>query len=369
MLYQEHIENIASVRENCCHMMQRGRVSVDELLFALIPSHHRKTEMMDRQLQVAKRLHFNWKSWLQNGLLIIAVGFVFTLIASRWSELRSYHWQLNIGWLLLSMLIMVGAWLVEVGVWRALVQMLGGEHFPYSSALRIWFLTLLVRYVPGNVWQPVSVALHGQKRGLRPEAMLASVALYQVVSVLAAIPIAVIYLVQYKLTGAPWGDSTLLTWLILASLLIPLLLLLANPAWLTSLANWGLRLIKRPPLTMKLTRMGLLGCIAATVGSWLLWGGAFAALVPGVLAWDSLGIGDYPLLPGLIYAYPLAHAVGMASLLTPTGIGVREGVFTWLATPILGSSAALVAVLAMRLWTTLAEMLMASFVYVGMRDE
>ena len=324
---------------------------------------------MDRQLQVGKRANFNWKRWLQNGLLVVAAAFVLAVIGSRWSELRAYHWQLNPGWLALSMLIMAAAWLVEVGVWRALVQMLGGDALPYRSALRIWFLTLLVRYVPGNVWQPVSVALHGEKRGLRAEAMLASVAMYQAVSVLAALPICAIYVLQHRVTGAPFTNSQSLVGLLLVCLLIPLALLLANPNWLTSLCNWGLRLLKRPPLQMLLTRRGLLGCIAATVASWLLWGGAFAALVPGVLAPESLNVGAYPLLPGLLYAYPIAHAAGMASLLTPTGLGVREGVFTWLATPILGSSAALVAVLAMRLWTTLAEVLMALLAYVGLRDD
>ena len=216
---------------------------------------------------------------------------------------------------------------------------------------------------------PQRVYLHGEKRGLRAEVMLASVAMYQEVSVLAALPICAIYVLQHRVTGAPFTDSQSLVGLLLVCLLIPLALLLANPNWLTSLCNWGLRLLKRPPLQMLLTRRGLLGCIAATVASWLLWGGAFATLVPGVLAPESLNVGAYPLLPGLLYAYPIAHAAGMASLLTPTGLGVREGVFTWLATPILGSSAALVAVLAMRLWTTLAEVLMALLAYVGLRDD
>lgn len=323
---------------------------------------------MTRQLLAEKRVRFNWKMWLQQGLLLLALGFVLVLLWTRWSELSSYQWQLNPGWLALSMLTMVAAWLLEVAVWRALVQMLGAGDLRYLAALRIWFLTLLVRYVPGNVWQPLSVALHGNRQGLRAEAMVASVAIYQAVSVLAALPIAAIYLLQHQITGAPFADSQMTIGVLLASLLLPLLLLLANPTWLTRLCNWGLRLIKRPPLTMFLTRKGLLGCIGATVISWLLWGCAFAALVPGVLAIESLPQTNFPLLPGLIYAYPLAHAAGMASLLTPTGIGVREGVFTFLATPILGSSAALVAVLAMRLWTTLAELLMALLVYVTMRD-
>ena len=183
---------------------------------------------MDRQLQVGKRANFNWKRWLQNGLLAVAAAFVLAVIGSRWSELRAYHWQLNFGWLALSMLIMAAAWLVEVGVWRALVQMLGGDALPYRSALRIWFLTLLVRYVPGNVWQPVSVALHGEKRGLRAEAMLASVAMYQAVSVLAALPICAVYVLQHRVTGAPFTNSQSLVGLLLGCLLIPLALLLVR---------------------------------------------------------------------------------------------------------------------------------------------
>ena len=148
---------------------------------------------MDRQLLTKRQVRFQWKSWLQNGLLVIAGGFVAALIYSRWNELRNYHWQLNPAWLTFSLLIMVAAWGIEVAIWRQLVQMLSGNRFDYRHALRIWFLTMLVRYVPGNVWQPLSVALHGQRHGLRPEAMVASVAMYQAVSILAALPISALY--------------------------------------------------------------------------------------------------------------------------------------------------------------------------------
>ena len=323
---------------------------------------------MDRQLLIKRQMHFQWKTWLQNGLLLVAAGFVAALIYSRWNELRSYEWQLRPTWLAFSLLIILCAWSVEVAVWRHLVQMLSGKPFFYRHALRIWFLTMLVRYVPGNVWQPLSVALHGQRHGVRSEAMVASVAMYQAVSVLAALPITAIYVAQYAITGAPVTYSPQLVWLLIVALLVPLFFLLLNPNWLTILANWGLRLLKRPPLEMQLTRRGLLLCVGGTVGSWLLWGAAFATMIPGVLALDSLPLSNFPLLPGLIYLYPIAHAAGMASLLTPTGLGVREGVFTVLAAPLLGSSAALIAVLAMRLWTTLAEVLMAGLVYLGMAD-
>lgn len=110
-----------------------------------------------------------------------AVAFVLAVIGSRWSELRAYHYRLNPGWLALSMLIMAAAWLVEVGVWRALVQMLGGDALPYRSATAHLASDFVGALCAGQCLAAGERALHGEKRGLRAEAMLASVAMYQAV--------------------------------------------------------------------------------------------------------------------------------------------------------------------------------------------
>ena len=119
-------------------------------------------------------------------------------------------------------------------------------------------MTALVRYIPGNVWQPLSLTLYGQQRQIRPEITLASIVLYQVVTLLAVAPLAACY---FEVTGN-WGFFTNLigaagVWLIWA-VLLPVLLFLAKPGWLLAILNWLLGKLGRSAIAAQLTTPALL---------------------------------------------------------------------------------------------------------------
>jgi uncharacterized membrane protein YbhN (UPF0104 family) len=90
---------------------------------------------------------------------------------------------------------------------------------------------------------------------------------------------------------------------------------------------------------------------------WLLWGAAFAALAFAVTAFapDEMRA----LLPHLVAAYSVAYTIGFLSIVTPSGLGVREGAFYLILAPVMGGGVVTVTALAMRLWTTLGELVAA----------
>ena len=95
-----------------------------------------------------------WWRTIQPLFLNVALLFIVLLLRSQWAELSRHSWRTAPGWLLLSGLLMLGGWCVEVWLWRFALARLGG-HLRYAEALRIWFASILVRYIPGNVWQPL----------------------------------------------------------------------------------------------------------------------------------------------------------------------------------------------------------------------
>lgn len=305
-----------------------------------------------------------WRRWfdrLQPLFLLLAILFIAALLRSQWATLRSYEWHLSPGWLALSALFMLASWAVEVYIWYLLIHLLG-SHLPYGAAMRMWFLTALVRYIPGNVWQPLSLTLYGQQRQIRPEIILASIVLYQVIILLAVAPIAAFY---FQVTGN-WGFFTTLIgasaeWLIWASLL-PVLLFLAKPGLLLALLNWLLGKIGRLAIAARLTTLALLWLIALAAFDWLLWGASFATI--------ALALGHLTTLPlplflfHLIAVYPIANAIGFLSMLTPSGLGVREGAFYLLLAPVVGGGLITVAALAMRVWNIIGEVIMALICFV-----
>lgn len=295
--------------------------------------------------------------WLQPLFLCLAALAIAWFLRSHWAALRAYPWQIDAGWLAASALLLLLSWALEVAIWRHLLRLVGGG-LSYAQALRIWFLSAVVRYIPGNIWQPLSMTLYCRRYGVAPEATLTSIAFYQALILLAAAPMAAAYLlwaghnslVAQGLAAIPPA----LAWL----LLLPAALFLLRPQALTAAMNWALVRLGRAPLHARLTSPALLALILAAILDWLLWGATFAALVFGVAAVDS-GAERAALAPLLIISYPIAYAAGFLSLITPSGFGVREGAFYLLLVPRLDGAVVTVVALAMRVWTTLGELLLA----------
>ncbi len=293
---------------------------------------------------------------LQPLFLALALIFIVLLLRSQWQELSQYHWQINPLWLVASAGFLLAAWSLEIQIWRQLLAVVGAS-LPYWPAVRVWFLSAVVRYVPGNIWQPLSMTLQCRRRGIVPAATLTSVAFYQILVLLAVTPIAALY---FGVSG-DWGLLTDLLqawtpWLVAAGLL-PVLLFVARPSWLIELVNWLLAKFHRPPLAAGLTRSSAVWLLLLAVLDWLLWGACFACLTFALQAYSPGQM--LQLAPHLIAVYAVAYAIGLVSLITPSGLGVREGAFYLLLAPLLGGAAVTVAALAMRLWTTLGELIVA----------
>lgn len=288
--------------------------------------------------------------------MLLALVFIALLLQSQWQELKTYAWQIAPLWLMLSVGWLVAAWAVEVAIWRRLLRTVGGQ-LSYWSALRIWFLSAIVRYIPGNIWQPLSITLLAQQRGVQPEATLTSIVLYQAIITLAVAPIAAIY---FAVTGN-WGVLTdmmrTVAPFVIAVGLTPLVVFIAQPAWLIAFINWGLQRLGRSRLPYGLTRAELLYALVLAASDWLLWGAAFASLAFGIHAYPPADM--WTLAWRLIAIYPVAYVIGFLSVITPSGLGVREGALYLLLAPVIGGATITLLALAMRVWTTLGEVIAA----------
>ncbi len=293
---------------------------------------------------------------MQPIFVLLALLFMALLLRSQWEELQTHQWQLNPPWLVASAGFLVAAWAVEIVVWLRLLRTVGGR-LGYWPGARIWFLSAIVRYIPGNVWQPLSMTLLCQRRGVKPEATVTSILLYQVIILLAVTPIAALYF-------GVWGNWGMLTdllggagpWLIGVGL-APLAAFLVRPALLVDAVNWVLRRFGRSPLETGFARSELVTVLALAAADWVIWGASFCALAFGVNSYTAPEM--LALAPHLIATYSIAYAIGLVSLITPSGLGVREGAFYLLLAPLMGGGTVTVVALAMRIWTMLGEAIAA----------
>jgi len=305
-----------------------------------------------------------WWRFMQPFFFILALVFIGLLLRSQWSELRGHAWQLDLRWLALSGLWMLAGWAVEVWLWRAALARLGG-WLSYADALRIWFASILVRYIPGNVWRPLGMTVLARRQGVRVESTVGSIALYQTINLLSVLPIAGVYLLTVGDLGLldPWlGRAT--GWLVgVAALGVALFLL--RPGWLLALLDWALDRAGRAPLDAELTSGQLFRLLLVAILAWLCWGSSFAAITFGLSVYTTDAMGAA--LPHLLAAFPIAYAVGYISFVTPSGLAVREGALYLLLAPILGGGPTTVAALAIRLWQVILEVAAAGGVGLWMK--
>ena len=310
--------------------------------------------------QLSGDLAARWVRLLKPVFLLLALGFVALLLASQWEDLKAQPWRLHGGWLTAAILGQLVTWAAEIGFWRLFLRLLDGSldgRLSFWAATRIWFLSAIVRYIPGNIWQPLGMTVMCRQHGIRAEATLISVILIQVITLLGVLPLAAVYLLLTGnlglLSAGMTGTAPWLAGLALGCVLIFLL----RPGWLFGLLNWLLVKVGRPALPITFSSARLLGLLLMGMGIWILWGLTFAAVTFGVVALPPAQMRAD--LLHLVAAYPMGYAMGYLSFITPSGLGVREGaLFFWLE-PVIGGGVATLAALAMRLLTTAGEVVLA----------
>jgi glycosyltransferase 2 family protein len=272
-------------------------------------------------------------------LAVVAVFFAVTL-AARWREVISLKWQPRPGVFALACVLLAVSYALVACVWGFALRRAAGT--PVRAGARIWFLSNLARYVPGNVWSFVGAVELARREGVARPVTLAVMAYTQVLSVgvalLAGLPV---LLAEWARLGRPalLGAVAVAVVAGVAAAFRRQLLALAR----RRLPGPGGADLVPAPGTIALLVIGY-------AAYWAVTGLAFAALVASAY---RLSPGDVPLV---VAAYAAAYAVGFLSLLTPAGLGVREGVLVVALSPVLPAGPALVVALVSRVWMMVAEL-------------
>ncbi len=287
------------------------------------------------------RRGLRWRSLISALALLLGIGFIAALLRAQWSALRTYSWHLSPGWFLLGFPPLALSWALEIGLWRICLRSLGGR-LTYRQAGMIWFLSNFVRYIPGNIWQFIGMAALAAEEDVPAEATLTSVVVHQALSATSVVTLATAYFA--------WaGHAEALRLAIPLVVAIGVLFVVVRPRWMEWGLNLVLRFLRRPPLRVTLTTRQMAWMIVGYWVAWILAGLGFAAVVRALtpLPWA--------LAPHLTMAFVIAYFIGYISLLTPSGLGVREGAMVWLLGGFLAAPIPMVASLVGRIWLTLGE--------------
>jgi glycosyltransferase 2 family protein len=289
--------------------------------------------------------------WLTAVVLAVVAGFFVATLAARWNDVISLKWRLDPGLFAAATVLLALSYGLVAWLWGLALGRYAGTR--PSAGARIWFLSNLARYVPGNIWSYVGAVELARREGVARRVTLAVMALTQVLSVGVAVAAGLPVLLAER---ARLGRPALLGAVVVA-LLAGLAVLFRGR--LLELARR--RMPGFDPAELTPSAGTVVWLVAGYAAYWAVTGLAFAALVAAL---HPLAAGDVPLV---MAAYAAAYAAGFLALLTPAGLGVREGVLVVALAPVLPAGPALVVALVSRVWMMLVELAGAAVAHLVAR--
>ena len=299
-------------------------------------------------MAVTRRNLFRIAQWVFAAAVLF---FAARSLVGQWDKVgsRLSHIQFQWTWIAAATTLVLLSYVLLIEGWRR-VLVAWDSHLPFGDASRIWFLSNLGKYVPGNIWSLTAMGVMARRRGLSGIAAAGSSIIMQTVSL--ATGTGIVLVTSAKLLGQPL--------LVGVSVALLAILLFTAPRFLPPLVTWMAGLIGREasPPTIPATSIWT-AAVTSTV-SWVLYGVAFQFFVRGVLGTASGETASY------MAVYTAAYILGFISPIAPAGLGVREFTLAAFMTQ-LGlaneADAAFVA-LAARLWLTVVE-LVPSGLYIA----
>ena len=280
------------------------------------------------------------KKALRWGFLAVALGLLAWAVVKEWDAvtdaLRSLTWQT---------VVLAGlAATIALGVnglsWRA-VMVSVGLVTSVPSALRVFLLSQVGKYVPGSVWPVLAQAEFARDHGVsRARAMTGSI----VAMVVGVVTAAIVGVVGIALTVP---DAVAKYWWILP-VAVALVTTLTPPV-LRRLVALAFRLTKRTEEPAHVSGGALLVSAAWSVLMWLLLGLQAYLLLREIAPGPK---SNYVIATG---AFALAWLVGFLVVIAPAGAGAREAALVVLLGSVATGPQALSLALVSRFLMTAAD--------------
>ncbi len=268
-------------------------------------------------------------------LSLVALGFVVHWLLkvdlNTWRSLRSANF-----WLLGLSLVIFQAWFSLRFLGWEWISTRYGLHDARGSNARMWTLSELLRYIPGNVWSFAARYRGARDRGVSRSGAVAAIVFEATFLFAGAAVVAVIF----------WRPNWWWLWAVCIVLLLYLL-----PAILGRVARWrGWETISiRPSTALKF--------LSLYVAVWAVYGFAQAVMLQAI---PGLGLPNILMLAG---ANVTAWLIGYVSIIAPTGLGVREVALVGLLPTLTAEVASFAAVLT-RLWLIISELVFLGIVFL-----
>jgi len=270
-------------------------------------------------------------------LLTIAV-----IIYQNWSYLVTFHWQVNYASASLSFLLCIATWLFYGLNWGVMTRRLGSGLTLYES-MRLYFVSSVATFIPGRVWYIASRIYLYDREGVKKAVTSLALIMEVVILVLSATTVFAIATLWSPL------PQYVGNWSFLLLLIIPMIVVLAYPSFLTAVVNFFLTKLGRERISLDLCYKDTLGWLVLYALNWCVGGIVLYYLL------NALWTVPSSCFPVILQGVCLSSVISQVFFLIPAGLGVREVTLVYLLSPTIPMPVAIVGSLLFRIWLMLGE--------------
>ncbi len=241
--------------------------------------------------------------------------------------------------------------LYPVFAWKFLIFSLG-EKINTLSALRVWFISNLGRYVPGKILQFAGLVFFAGKEGVNKSKAFQSVLYSQITANGLGIFMGLTLLTLKSGTNGFPNEFHLS--LIIAAVFI---IVLWFPSLFLRSSNYFLEKMKKQKFEETLTRKNYLVYILLQLINWLVMSFSFILLIN---SYTTLSVTKHP---EVLFILPISWTLGLIAIFAPGGLGVREGSMSYWLSHFIPIEFALILPWIYRILITLSEIIL-TFIFV-----
>ncbi|MBW1854096.1 MAG: flippase-like domain-containing protein [Deltaproteobacteria bacterium] len=284
-------------------------------------------------------------------VIILILFYLLRFLYENWIEVSTFDFQLKYHYLLISLPVLFGFFLLRVYCWRMILEKMD-IFLSMRKSMKISFVSMMGRYLPGKVWLIMGKVYLSGKEGVPRVEAFASVVMEIVLEIVASIFFFFFFLFSFT-------EQSLLSHKVIYFLGVIMVvgLVFLHPKVFYRIINFILLRWKNEEIKTCMRYRDIIQLFAVYNLIVLFQGIAFYFFV-NAICYVSLNN-----ILGLTGSLAIAGALGTLSVFSPSGLGVREGILALLLTNYVISPMAVLISLLARIWTTLGEIICALFAW------
>ena len=285
-------------------------------------------------------------------VIVIILAVIIKVFIDNWHKIHFNELAFNFPLFVSALLLSVFISLFSALLWRYTLIILG-DKIDWKDAWRITVYSQIVRYIPGKVWQYMGKIYFGKKIGLSNKKIILST-LIETICLLSGSFLASLFCLQLFISK---GYVSVL-YIILLLLAITITIFMLNPRIIEKVINrFGKKWITNP-ISLNFSYVQILFLVFLYFFLWMLLGFQLHLLVN---SFYGISFSHWIYLASF---NAFSWLIGFLSIITPSGLGVKEGIFILGFKTIVPVSFAIIVAILIRLYTIVADLLITVIFFV-----